>query len=422
MTALTAWTAWTAQPACPRRDTYCHEIQRITADKRVVRAVAHIERTDAAALRELISLAQVPAPTFKEAERARRYAEMLRAAGADSVGIDEAGNVLALRRGRTRARTIAIAGHMDTVFPEGTDLRVRLHGDTLFGPGIADNTRGLISMLQVLRALVNAGIRTDADLLFVGTVGEEGVGDLRGSRHLFRAGAPRIDAMIAVDGASDETITNAAVGSRRYRVTFSGPGGHSWGAFGTASPIHALARAIRRFDETAASYTSAGATTSYNVGRIGGGTSVNSIAEQAWAEVDMRSESASRLAGIDSIFHVSMVEALNGQNERRTAGPELSLEARLIGERPSGITAGHTPIVQRALAATRAFGLTPRLDSSSTDANVPISRGVPAITLGRGGRAGRTHSTDEWWLNENGTRGIKRLLYVLLAEAGLSRS
>lgn len=428
MFALTFWTACIAltagtaePPQCARNDVHCNQIARIAADARVRRAVAYIERTDAAAVRELISLTQVPAPPFKEAERAKRFAEMMRASGADSVAIDEVGNVIALWRGTRRTRTVAITGHLDTVFPEGTDVRVKQRGDTLFAPGIADNTRGLIALAQVLRALVNARLRTDADLLFVGTVGEEGIGDLRGVKHLFRNGAAPIHSAIVVDGSLDETVTNTAIGSRRYRVTFSGPGGHSWGAFGNASPIHALSRAIQKFDDAAARFTDGDTHTTYNVGRIGGGTSINSIAAQAWAEVDLRARSPVRLSAIDSLFHVSMVEALNEQNERRTGGPELTLEARLVGDRPSGTTATTTPLVQRALAATRILGLMPRLDESSTDANYPISRGIPAITLGRGGRAGRSHSFDEWWRNENGTRGLKRLLYVLLAEGGLGK-
>lgn len=407
------------QVRCQRGDSYCREISRIVSDARVRRAVAHIEQTDALAVRELIALTQIPAPPFREGERARRYAELLRAAGADSVNIDEAGNVIALRRGTRRTRTVAVAGHLDTVFPEGTDVRVHQRGDTLFAPGIADNTRGLITMLQVLRALVHAGIRADANLLFVGTVGEEGLGDLRGAKYLFREGGQRIDGFIAVDGGSDDAVTTGAIGSKRYRVNFSGPGGHSWGLFGNASPIHAIGRAIQKFDEAAMRFTAASAVTTYNIGRIGGGTSVNSIATNAWAEVDLRSEDPAHLNSIDSLFHVSMVNALNEQNERRTSGPELTLEARLVGDRPSGVTPSSLPIVQRAIAATRALRLTPRLEASSTDGNVPMSRGIPAIALGRGGVAGNTHSPEEWWLNENGTRGIRRVLFTVLAEGGL---
>ncbi len=408
-------------PRCNRGDAYCAEIAAIVRNTRVQRAFAYVERTDDAALRDLITLTQIAAPPFKETERARRYAEMLRAAGADSVGIDEVGNVVALRRGTRRGRVVGIAGHLDTVFPEGTDVRVRQHGDTLFAPGVGDNTRGLIAMLQVLRALVWGNIRTDADIWFIGTVGEEGLGDLRGVKHLFRAGEPRIHSFIAVDGSTDEEITNQAVGSRRYRVTFNGEGGHSYGDFGAPSPIHALGRAIHIFDDAARRFTAANPGTTYNIGRVSGGTSVNAIAASAWMEVDMRSASPQRLSAIDSIFHVSMVRGLNEQNERRSNGAEMTLEARLVGDRPSGLTAGTTPLVQRAIAATRYFGLAPALDESSTDANVPIARGVPAITIGRGGISGNAHAPEEFWVNSNSPRGIRRILLITLAEAGLSR-
>lgn len=406
------------QARCNSGDRYCSQIASIVRNARVQRAFAYIDRTDDAALRDLILLTQIAAPPFKESERARKYAEMLRAAGADSVGIDEVGNVVALRRGTRRNRVVGVAGHLDTVFPEGTDVRVRQHGDTLFAPGVGDNTRGLIAMLQVMRSLVWANLRTESDLWFIGTVGEEGLGDLRGVKHLFRQGEPRIDAFIAVDGSSDEEITNQAVGSKRYRVTFNGDGGHSYGDFGAASPIHALGRAVHVFDEAARRFTANNPGTTYNVGRISGGTSVNAIASSAWMEVDMRSASPQRLDAIDSIFHVSMVRALNEQNELRKEGAELTLEARLVGDRPSGITAGATPLVQRAIAATRYLGLAPALDESSTDANVPIARGIPAITIGRGGISANAHAPEEYWVNSNSPRGIRRILLITLAEAG----
>jgi tripeptide aminopeptidase len=407
-------------PACTPRDQYCAEVRAITRNAQVQRAVAFIEQTDASALRELITLTQIAAPPFKETERARKYADMLRAAGADSVAIDDVGNVIAVRRGVRRGRVVALAGHLDTVFPEGTDVHVRVRGDTLFAPGIGDDTRGLIVILQVLRAMVRANLRTQADLWFVGTVGEEGLGDLRGVKHLFKSGEPRIDSFIAVDGDHDEEITNGAVGSKRYRVTFNGEGGHSYGDFGAASPIHALGRAIHRFDEAARRFTAVNPGTTYNIGRISGGTSVNAIASQAWMEVDMRSDAPARLDAIDSIFHISMVAALNEQNAQRSVRAELTLEARLVGDRPSGTTAATTPLMQRAMAVTRAIGLTPRLDKSSTDANVPIARGIPAITVGRGGVGGNAHAPEEFWVNVQSTRAIRRILYLALAEAGLA--
>lgn len=404
---------------CVPRDRYCGEVAALVTNARVQRAASYIEQADATALRELIMLTQIAAPPFKEAERARKYADMLRSAGADSVDIDAVGNVVALRRGTKRTRTIALAGHLDTVFPEGTDVRVKQRGDTLFAPGVGDDTRGLIAILHTLKAMVHAGIRTEADILFIGTVGEEGLGDLRGVKHLFRPGAARIDAFIAVDGSSDEEITNAAIGSKRYRVTFNGQGGHSYGDFGAASPIHALGRAIHLFDNAAARYTAANPGTTYNIGRISGGTSVNAIAFQAWMEVDMRSESRARLSAIDSIFHISMVTALNEQNAARTEGAELTLEARLVGDRPSGTTPVASALVQRALATTRYLGVSPKLDESSTDANVPISRGIPAITIGRGGINNNAHSPEEYWVNTNAPRAVRRILLITLAEGGL---
>jgi tripeptide aminopeptidase len=275
-------------------------------------------------------------------------------------------------------------------------------------------------VLHVLRALVDAGIRSQADLLFIGTVGEEGLGDLRGVKFLFRDGAPGIDAFIAVDGGSDASITNEALGSRRYRITVTGPGGHSWGAFGTGNPIHALGRAILSFDTAAARFTAApGARTSYNVGRIGGGTSVNSVPFQAWAEVDMRSRSQDRLLALDSIFRAVAVAAVAEQNSGVIRGEPLRLALELVGDRPSGITEPGTPLLDRAMAVTRWLGQEPQLGVSSTDANTPIALGIPAITIGRGGRGGEAHAPGEWWLDVDAPRSVQRALLILLAEAGV---
>jgi tripeptide aminopeptidase len=403
-----------------RENAYCTEIARIAQRPDVVRAMRFIERQNEQALRELIMLTEIPAPPFAEERRAAAYAQLLRQAGADSVHIDSIGNVIALRRGTAGRRTVAIAGHLDTVFPEGTDVTVRMRGDTLFAPGIGDDTRGLVVVLHVLRALAENGIRSEADLLFVGTVGEEGLGDLRGVKHLFRAGGPRIDAFIAVDGGSDAGITNEALGSRRYRIGIAGPGGHSWGAFGTGNPIHALGRAILMFDTAAARFTAApGARTSYNVGRIGGGTSVNSVPFEAWAEVDMRSQSQQRLLALDSIFRAVVGQAVDEHNRGIARGEALRLELELVGDRPSGATLPGTPLLDRAMAVTRWLGLEPRLGSSSTDANTPISLGVPAITIGRGGVGGEAHAPGEWWVDRDSPRSVQRAFLILLAEAGL---
>ena len=408
-----------AQNRCEPSNEYCAEIARLVDDAAVRQAVMHIDAIDEQGMRDLVTLTEIPAPPFGEEERGVAFAVMLRDAGADSVWTDEEGNVIALRRG-TGERVVALAGHLDTVFPKETDVTVKQRGDTLYAPGIGDDTRGLVVMLQVLRALESANVATEANVLFIGTVGEEGLGDLRGVKHLFRDGGPRIDSFIAVDGGSESNITAQALGSRRYRVTFEGPGGHSWGAFGTGNPMHALGRAINLFDEAADAFTRSGPRTSYNIGRMGGGTSVNSVPFEAWLEVDMRSESQHSLQQIDSIFLAAVQQALVEQNALVRRDDALTVDVQLVGDRPSGETAEDAPLLQRVIAVTRHFGDEPRIGRSSTDSNVPIARGIPAITIGRGGVGGNTHAPDEWWINRNGAEAIRRALIMLVAEAGLA--
>jgi acetylornithine deacetylase/succinyl-diaminopimelate desuccinylase-like protein len=397
------------------------EIRLLLDDPRVREAFRVVEESDARTMAELVELTEIPAPPFGEERRGRRFLEMLRETGVDTAWVDAEGNVLALRRGSGDGPALALTGHLDTVFPEGTDVAVQVRGDTLYAPGISDDTRGLVTVLAVLRALNAAEIRTRGDLLLVGTVGEEGLGDLRGVKHLFRTDGPRIDAFISVDGTSPDRITHQALGSYRYRITFQGPGGHSWGAFGLANPAHALGRAVRHFDERAAPYAAtAAARTSYSVGRIGGGTSVNSIPFEAWMEVDMRSESPAALDEIDAILLGAVTDGLAEENAARLRGDSLRVEVERIGTRPSGSIAEDSPLVQRAVAATRALGRLPSLGRSSTDSNIPISMGVPAVTLGGGGGGGNAHSLDEWYLNVNGPVGIQRILLVTLAQVGLA--
>jgi acetylornithine deacetylase/succinyl-diaminopimelate desuccinylase-like protein len=401
-------------------DRHQDEIAGVASRPEIQRAFRAIDALEPETMADLITLTEIPAPPFQETERALAFADMLREAGADSVWIDGEGNVLALRRGDVGGRTVAIDAHLDTVFPEGTDVTVRTRGNTLFAPGIGDDTRGLTVVLTVLRAMNRAQVKTQADILFIGTVGEEGLGDLRGVKYLFGPNGPQIDSWIAVDGGSLENVTNRGLGSHRYRVTFRGPGGHSWGAFGLVNPHHALGGAIQRFVELADEFTSTGPRTSYNVGRFGGGTSVNSIPFESWMEVDMRSESPESLVHIDSLLHVAVQAALEDQNGRARRDGALTVEVELIGERPSGSVAPETPIVQRALAATRFVGADPALRIASTNSNIPIARGVPAVTIGRGGRGSGGHSLDEWWMNDRGDLAIKKALLVLTAEAGLA--
>jgi acetylornithine deacetylase/succinyl-diaminopimelate desuccinylase-like protein len=399
--------------------SFCSEVARLLARPEVRAAFAAAAGGRERARQDLITLTQIPAAPFGEAARGRAFAALLREAGADSVYVDSIGNVIALRRGLRGGRTVVLAGHLDTVFPEGTDVTVRQRGDTLFAPGVGDDARGLVVVLEALRALEAAKIETRADVLFVGTVGEEGLGDLRGVKHLFRVGGPRIDAFIGIDGASDAEITHQALGSVRYRVHFRGPGGHSWGAFGTANPIHAAGRGVARFAAAAAAAIAGGPRTSFNVGRIEGGTSINSIPFEAWLETDMRSESPEALQRVDSVFRASMLRALADENRSATRGDSLAVVLERVGERPSGETATSAPLLQRALAATALLGHSPVLGRSSTDANLPISRGIPAITIGRGGEGGNTHAPEEWWRDVDSHVAVQRALLILLAEVGL---
>lgn len=401
---------------------YIKEINKLAKQESINKAFDYILEIEPKTRLDHIMLTEIHAPLGMEQKRAKKLCEMLLLAGADSVWLDKAGNAMGLRRGSSGNRTVAINGHMDTVFPEDTDVSVKIKGDTLFAPGIGDDTRGLMILVTVLRALETQKIETDADLLFIGTVGEEGLGDLKGSKYIFNESGLKIDSWISVDGGSISRIVTKALGSVRYRVNYVGPGGHSWGAFGYVNPIHALSTAINYFAEDADKFTRTGLKTSYNVGRIGGGTSINSVPYHSWAEIDMRSESPEKLVEIEQILLRAAKKALSEHNSNKRSGPELNLDMELVGKRPSGSINPSTPLIQRAMAATEYFGEKPELTIGSTDASIPISKNIPAITIGRGGVGGSNHSLDEWWLNKDGHIAIQYALLILLSEAGVSTS
>jgi tripeptide aminopeptidase len=404
------------------QDAYKTEIETIASDSRVKQAFDLIQEAEPMTMKNLIELTEIPAPPFMEQKRGVRFMEMLKTAGVDSIWVDEVGNVLALRKGKKGGKTVVFEAHLDTVFPIETDVTVKMKGDTLFAPGIGDDTRGLAMVVTVLEAMNKANISTEADVLFAGMVGEEGLGDLRGVKHLFKNGNRKIDAYIAIDGGDIGRINNMGLGSLRYKVTFNGPGGHSWGAFGLANPHHAIGKAINYFDEAASAYVANGPKTSYNVGRIGGGTSVNSIPFESWMEIDMRSVSPQKLLGIESVLKEQMQRALADYNKTVKKGEALTLDLEKIGDRPSGELGENLPLILKAIAATNYFNAKPTLTRGSTDSNIPIALGIPAITIGRGGKAANAHSLDEWYLNdETGALAIKLSMLILLAEAGLGQ-
>ena len=370
-----------------------------------------------------ISLCEIPAPPFKEAVRGAEYRRRLMSLGLTNVRIDSVGNVIAERRGTGNGPTVLIQGHLDTVFPEGTDVKVKRTGTTLAGPGIGDDCRGLAVVLSVARAFQRANVQTSGTVYFVGDVGEEGQGNLRGTRYLFANSLKgKIDYFISVDGTG-LNVTKHGVGSKRYRVTYKGPGGHSYGAFGIPNPIHALGRAIAQIAEIQVPKSPK---TTFNVGVISGGTSVNSIPFSATMDLDMRSETAEALDVVDAQVRKIFTDALDTENDRwikqtgaRAEKARLTLQIDTIGIRPANSTqTDSSRIVAMALAAGHALGFTPRTGASSTDANVPMSLGIPAVTIDGGGRGTGAHSLGETY--DDGPNGWLGPQWAALLVASLA--
>ncbi len=386
---------------------------RLMQDAAVKAAVEALRASEPQTIEDQIRLCEVEAPPFKEAKRAALYAQMFKEAGLTNVRIDKEGNVLGEKRGKQARPHLVFSAHLDTVFPEGTNVVVKREGTMLRGPGIGDDCRGLAVILAVARAMTKGNLQTPGTITFVGTVGEEGLGDLRGVKYLFREGMKgQIDRFVSVDGTG-LGITHTAVGSLRYRVTFKGPGGHSYGAFGMVNPIHALGRAMSRIADFEVPRDPK---TTFNVGRIGGGTSVNAIPFEAWAEVDMRSADPAALKALDAKFHKAVDEAVAEENTR-WGSRQLTVEKALVGDRPAGGTPAESPIVLAAVSATKALGLMTTLDEGSTDANAPMSLAIPAITIDGGGRGSGAHALNESFDSTNSWQGTQRALLIALALA-----
>lgn len=395
---------------------YSQSPNQLLSSPKVGRALDYIKASEPETISEQIRTCEIPAPPFKEQERARYYEQRFTDLGLKDVRIDSEGNVIGERPGADSKTTVLLAAHLDTVFPEGTDVRVKREGTILKGPGIGDDCRGLAVILAIARALREAQIETRGTIIFAADVGEEGLGNLRGMRHLLTEELKgRVTHLITIDSPGFDTV-NREIGSNRYRVTFHGPGGHSWMAFGLPSAIHALGRAIEKISRFKVPREPR---TTFTVGRIEGGTSVNSIAHTAWMEVDLRSEGVAELAALDAEFKRAVQAALDEENALWMNKQRLTVEIKLIGERPVGRQAPDAPIVQTALAVDAALGFKSNLISSATDANMALRLGIPGLAIGAGGRWQGMHSLDESIDTADSYLGTQRALAIVLSIVGV---
>jgi tripeptide aminopeptidase len=395
-------------------------VRSITASSVYRTAAASLDANHDRWVEDIVAITQIPAPPFKEQARAKAFADLLRARGLEP-SIDAEGNVLALRRGTQAGPVVVVSAHLDTVFPEGTEVTVKRNGTRLSAPGVGDDSAGLATLLALVDAMNAGKVRTRRDILFVGTVGEEGPGDLRGVRYLFNQGdyKGRIGAFFSLDGGGLDSMTTGGTGSKRYRVTFKGPGGHSYGAFGIVNPLAALAATVTELYKLSVPTEPK---TTYSASVIGGGTSVNTIPDQVWLEVDMRSVSAAELDNLERQFLDIVPRTVAAENAARsTRVGSVKAELKPIGTRPAGSTPADADIVRYAEAAYRAEAISVSKGTSSTDSNEPMRLGIPAITLSHIARASGAHSPAEWVDVEKAPNvRLKRvLLTTILATAGV---
>lgn len=364
---------------------------------------------------EQIAITEIPAPTFDEAARGTDYKRRLIGYGLQNVTTDSKGNVFGIRKGSGNGPRLVVCAHLDTVFPEGTELKAKQKDGRIYAPGIADDGRGLASVLTLFRAFEKSGIHTVGDILFGATVGEEGLGDLNGVKALFEKNKD-IDGFISIEPGSPERITYLGTGSRRYHVTYTGPGGHSFGDFGKPSSIHALGRAIAGISDIE---TPEEPKTTFTVGTINGGTSVNTISAKAEMLLDLRSVSPDALAELEEKALLIVREAASSENKRWDTDA-IKVDIKLVGDRPAGSQPDDSIIVQAALASSSALGFNPVLNGPvSTDSNVPISLGIPAVTLGGGGAFGGCHTLEEYYEPAGAFKGVQKIFLTILGLVGV---
>ena len=393
---------------------YSQTASEILARPDVQAAMQDIQANEPHFVDEQVRICEIAAPPFHEEKRAAELARLFREAGLANVRIDRVGNVLGDRPGSEPHPNLVIAAHLDTVFPPETDVHVTRQGNLLKGPGVGDDCRGLAALLAIIKAMDDAHLKTHGSLTFVADVGEEGLGDLRGMKELFGVTMKgQIDDFISIEPGEPNRVTNGGVGSYRYKVTFSGPGGHSYGAFGMANPIHALGRAVAHIGDLQVPVQPK---TTFNVGRIGGGTSVNSIPFEAWFEFDERSVDTASLDNLDSKFKAAVQAGLDEENARWNNKGKLSVQIEKIGLRPAGETDIHAPLVTIAAASIKALKLgEPKFNASSSDSNVPMHLGIPAITIGGGGLDRNAHSLNESDDVAGSYKGPQNALLIILS-------
>jgi acetylornithine deacetylase/succinyl-diaminopimelate desuccinylase-like protein len=418
--AMAAPLALSAESPPPLQPKILASVSSLSQQPAIRQALEFIQKNEAQTIANTKAINAIPAPTFHEEKRAQDYAERFKALGLEQVHIDEAGNVLGTYKGSGAGPTVMLAAHLDTVYPMATDLTVTEKDGRLYAPGIADNARSLAAILAIAEAIKTAKIQTDGDIIFCGNVGEEGLGDLKGVKHIFSQ-HKEIKAFVglepALGGEQGDPITYLATGSRRYKVSFKGPGGHSYEAFGLPSAIHALGRAVAHIDDLR---VPTDPKVTFNVGVIEGGQSVNTIAGAASMLVDMRSEDKAALQSVEKQILAAVQRGVEETNKRWNS-TGIKAEPTLIGDRPAGKMSVASPIVQVALAASSAMGQKPALDSAhSTDANLPMSLGIPAITMSGGGSSSGIHSAkDEWWAPANAHLGPQNVMLTVLGLAGV---
>lgn len=390
-------------------------IDPIAQDKRVAKALAWCDKNTDWITEQQIAITEIPAPEFAEKERGAYLAKLLASNGLD-VRTDSAGNVIGEREGASEKDAVLVVAHLDTVFPADTPVKVKRVQGRLEAPGISDDGSGLATIVGLARAMDQANVKTQSTVVLCADVGEEGEGNLRGIRELMNTYKGRIRAVIAIDGAGTDFVTTIALGSRRLEVSVEGPGGHSWSDFGVPNPITALARGIVEFSRTSVPDDPR---TTFNFGMISGGNSVNSIPTEAEVKVDLRSEDEAELSRMESELRKVFARAVSEEMARAPASGPLKLKVNIIGVRPAGKLAEDSPLLAAVENADRYLGNRSRIERSSTDANLPLSQGIPAIAIGGGGAGGGAHSLNEWYDPAGRELGLKRALLAILAVAGV---